>query len=209
MNWKIWGPVGAICLAVIIFVGYRSLAPKPAEPAAPAEQASAEPPPAEAPAPGPDQSGIPAALSADANQKFLKTNAAKPGVMTRPDGLQYRVITAGTGKMPTANDMVEVTYKGWLINGQVFDQTEPGKTAIPFPRRAAHSGMDRSPRQYERGRRVGIGVALRPGLWSERGRPYTARSDADFRHEADQGRIVSPTIRHRPLLSSCSRVKSE
>lgn len=72
-------------------------------------------------------------LDQAANTKFLADNAAKDGVVTRPSGLQYRVITAGSGKGVTSgSDMVTVTYKGWLINNKVFDQTQPGGTAT-FP----------------------------------------------------------------------------
>jgi FKBP-type peptidyl-prolyl cis-trans isomerase len=72
-------------------------------------------------------------LSAASNQKYLADNALKPGVKRLPSGLQYRVIKAGTGKRVTsAGDMVTVTYKGQLINGKVFDQTQPGQTAT-FP----------------------------------------------------------------------------
>jgi FKBP-type peptidyl-prolyl cis-trans isomerase FklB len=78
-----------------------------------------------------DQQGY--TLSAESNQKFLADNAAKKGVVKLPSGLQYRVLKAGSGKAPTSgNDMVTVTYKGWLINGKVFDQTQPGQTA-KFP----------------------------------------------------------------------------
>jgi FKBP-type peptidyl-prolyl cis-trans isomerase len=73
------------------------------------------------------------ALDDAANAKFLADNAAKDGVVKRPSGLQYRVLHAGDGKSVTSgNDMVTVTYKGWLINGKVFDQTGPGQTA-KFP----------------------------------------------------------------------------
>ncbi|HEY4123292.1 MAG TPA: FKBP-type peptidyl-prolyl cis-trans isomerase [Rhizomicrobium sp.] len=73
------------------------------------------------------------ALDAASNQKFLADNAAKDGVIKRPSGLQYRVLHAGDGKTVTSgDDMVTVTYKGWLINGKVFDQTAPGQTA-KFP----------------------------------------------------------------------------
>ena len=72
-------------------------------------------------------------LSADANKRFLADNAKKPGVIVRPDGLQYRVISSGTGATAkSGDDMVTVTYKGSLINGTVFDQTQPGQTAT-FP----------------------------------------------------------------------------
>jgi FKBP-type peptidyl-prolyl cis-trans isomerase len=72
-------------------------------------------------------------LSPDSNKKFLADNAAKKGVIVLPSGLQYRVLRSGTGISPTGPmDMVTVTYKGWLIDGTVFDQTQPGQTA-QFP----------------------------------------------------------------------------
>jgi len=72
-------------------------------------------------------------LSPASNQKFLADNAAKAGVTKTADGLQYRVVKAGHGKSPQyADDQVTVLYKGWMINGKVFDQTKPGKPAT-FP----------------------------------------------------------------------------
>ena len=71
-------------------------------------------------------------LSPAANAAFLAANAAKPGVVTRPSGLQYHVIKSGHGRTPKTTDMVTVTYKGWLIDGTVFDQTAAGATA-EFP----------------------------------------------------------------------------
>jgi FKBP-type peptidyl-prolyl cis-trans isomerase len=71
-------------------------------------------------------------MSPEGNQKFLADNAKKDGVKATASGLQYRVIKAGAGKSPTVNDQVTVTYKGWLIDGTVFDQTQPGQSAT-FP----------------------------------------------------------------------------
>lgn len=68
-------------------------------------------------------------LSPQANQAFLAANAKKPGVIIRPSGLQYRIVRNGFGKRPGALDSVVVNYKGSLINGTVFDQTEPGLPA--------------------------------------------------------------------------------
>jgi FKBP-type peptidyl-prolyl cis-trans isomerase len=71
-------------------------------------------------------------LSAASNAKYLADNAAKPGVHKTADGLQYRVIKAGAGKTPQSpDDMVSVTYKGWLINGKVFDQTHDAPASFP------------------------------------------------------------------------------
>jgi FKBP-type peptidyl-prolyl cis-trans isomerase len=69
------------------------------------------------------------ALSTAANAAFLAANAKKAGVITRPDGLQYRIIKNGFGKQAHATDTVTVEYKGSLINGKVFDATEPGLPA--------------------------------------------------------------------------------
>jgi FKBP-type peptidyl-prolyl cis-trans isomerase FklB len=62
-----------------------------------------------------------------ANQKegdaFLAANKAKAGVVTLPSGLQYKVISAGTGPKPTAEDTIKCNYKGTLINGTEFDSS--------------------------------------------------------------------------------------
>ena len=63
----------------------------------------------------------------DANKKegddFLAENKLKEGVVTLPDGLQYKILTAGTGPKPTASDLVVCNYRGTLINGTEFDSS--------------------------------------------------------------------------------------
>ncbi|HEX3675085.1 MAG TPA: FKBP-type peptidyl-prolyl cis-trans isomerase [Rhizomicrobium sp.] len=69
-------------------------------------------------------------LSPDSNKKFLADNAHRKGVVVLPSGLQYRVIKSGTGLSPRSPmDTVVVVYKGWTIDGHVFDQTKPGQPA--------------------------------------------------------------------------------
>lgn len=62
-------------------------------------------------------------------EAFLADNKSKQGVVTLPSGLQYKIITAGTGVKPAKTDTVTVEYTGKLINGTVFDSTE--KTGKP------------------------------------------------------------------------------
>lgn len=57
------------------------------------------------------------------NEQWLKNNATNEGVVTLPSGLQYKVITMGTGEKPAATDEVTVKYEGKLIDGQVFDSS--------------------------------------------------------------------------------------
>jgi FKBP-type peptidyl-prolyl cis-trans isomerase len=59
-----------------------------------------------------------------AGEAFLATNKNNPGVITLPDGLQYQVITAGTGATPTADSTVTVNYKGTFLDGKEFDSSD-------------------------------------------------------------------------------------
>lgn len=63
-------------------------------------------------------------------ETFLTANKAKEGVITLPSGLQYKVITQGTGKTPKATDQVTTHYRGTLIDGTEFDSSyKRGKPA--------------------------------------------------------------------------------
>lgn len=55
--------------------------------------------------------------------EFLEKNKLNEGVIELPSGLQYQVITAGTGSKPTVNDKVKVHYTGKLLNGYIFDSS--------------------------------------------------------------------------------------
>lgn len=58
-----------------------------------------------------------------AGEEYLAENAKREGVMTTPSGLQYEVITMGTGPKPEASDRVKVHYRGTLIDGTEFDSS--------------------------------------------------------------------------------------
>ncbi|MGA2358336.1 MAG: FKBP-type peptidyl-prolyl cis-trans isomerase [Terriglobales bacterium] len=64
-----------------------------------------------------------AATNKTEGEAFLAANKAKEGVVTLPSGLQYKVLTAGTGPKPTAGDQVVCNYRGTLINGTEFDSS--------------------------------------------------------------------------------------
>ncbi|MDR2848271.1 MAG: hypothetical protein LBV39_04115, partial [Bacteroidales bacterium] len=65
-------------------------------------------------------------------RKFLDENAKKPGIIVTPSGLQYRVITEGTGVQPKASDEVDVVYHGTLIDGTVFDSAKERGDTVSF-----------------------------------------------------------------------------
>ena len=66
-------------------------------------------------------------------EAFLAQNAGKAGVTTLPSGLQYEVITEGTGPKPTLKSSVTTHYHGTLINGTVFDSSYQRGQPATFP----------------------------------------------------------------------------
>ena len=68
----------------------------------------------------------------EAGQKFLEENKKREGVTVTESGLQYEVITVGTGDKPTALDTVKVHYHGTLMDGKVFDSSVERKQPAEF-----------------------------------------------------------------------------
>ena len=66
-------------------------------------------------------------------EKFLAENGKKDGVKTLTSGLQYKVITPGTGKSPKSTDTVTTHYKGTLIDGTEFDSSYTRNQTATFP----------------------------------------------------------------------------
>lgn len=76
-------------------------------------------------------------VKADANkaegEAYLTANAEKEGVQVTDSGLQYKVITEGSGPKPTAEDRVTVHYRGTLIDGTEFDSSYSRNEPATFP----------------------------------------------------------------------------
>ena len=66
-------------------------------------------------------------------EAFLSANKSKEGVVTLPDGLQYKILNAGTGPKPVASDSVVCNYRGTLINGTEFDSSYKKGQPVTFP----------------------------------------------------------------------------
>jgi len=68
-----------------------------------------------------------------AADEFFATNKDKEGVVTTDSGLQYQVLTEGSGAKPTASDRVSVHYKGTLLDGTQFDSSYDRGQPATFP----------------------------------------------------------------------------
>jgi len=74
------------------------------------------------------------AINRALGKAFLEANAKKEGVVKMTNGMQYLVLTAGTGtEHPTLNSKVKCHYHGTLINGEIFDSSVQRGEPITFP----------------------------------------------------------------------------
>ncbi len=72
------------------------------------------------------------ASNKEAGEKFMAENKKKPGVVTLPSGVQYKVIKEGNGPMPKDTSMITVHYEGKTIDGKVFDSSYSRKEPAKF-----------------------------------------------------------------------------
>ncbi len=74
-----------------------------------------------------------AMLKSKEGDSFLKENAQRPEVTVLESGLQYEILTEGTGEIPTSDKQVRVHYHGELIDGTVFDSSVSRGQPAEFP----------------------------------------------------------------------------
>jgi FKBP-type peptidyl-prolyl cis-trans isomerase FklB len=75
-----------------------------------------------------------------AGEAFLAENAKKQGITVLPSGLQYEILTEGTGEKPLANNTVTCHYHGTVISGEVFDSSVKRGQPASFPLNAVIKG---------------------------------------------------------------------
>ncbi len=80
-----------------------------------------------------EQKAAKAQANIEIGKKFLEENATKDSVVVLENGLQYKVLAAGTGATPTVDDKVKCNYEGRLIDGTVFDSSYKRNQPATFP----------------------------------------------------------------------------
>ena len=138
------------------------------------------------------------ALSPAANAAFLAAYDNKPGVVIKPDGLRYRILHNGFGARPNPQDYVTVYYTGSLINGQVFDGTEPGMP-VRFKANTLIVGWSEALSLMRVGDRWEVVIPAALG-YGERGTPEgTIPPNQTLVFELELIKVVPPRIRpHKP-----------
>ncbi|MDX9695345.1 MAG: FKBP-type peptidyl-prolyl cis-trans isomerase [Bacteroidales bacterium] len=104
-------------------------------------------------------------------KKFLEENKKREGVITTESGLQYEIITEGTGKSPSATSIVRTHYRGTLLDGTVFDSSYENGTPIEFPLNGVIKGWTEGLQYMKEGGKyklylpteLAYGMNVRPG----------------------------------------------
>ena len=146
-------------------------------------------------------------VAADKNKKesdaFLAANKAKPGVVSLPSGLQYKVIKDGTGATPKATDTVTTHYSGTLIDGTEFDSSYKRNEPASFPVNGVIRGWTEALQKMKVGSKwqLVIPAELAYGQNHSPGSPITLQaSSCLYRHRTSRRRRCPPAL----ILSPCS-----
>jgi FKBP-type peptidyl-prolyl cis-trans isomerase FklB len=141
-------------------------------------------------------------------EAFLAANKDKTGVTTLPDGLQYLVLTNGTGEPPTAKDVVTVHYRGTLIDGTEFDSSYKRGQPAQFQVGGVIPGWTEALQKMKAGSKwkLFIPANLAYGEQGQRGIP--PNSVLIFEVELISVQTPPPVVKAQPLTSDIIKVPS-
>jgi FKBP-type peptidyl-prolyl cis-trans isomerase len=131
-----------------------------------------------------------AMITAEENMKnmeagiaFLEENGKREGVLTTESGLQYEVISEGTGPKPTEESTVSVFYEGTLIDGTVFDGNFDTKDTISFPLNGVIAGWTEGLQLMPQGSTYNLYIPSNLGYGSREAGPIPGNSVLIFKIE--------------------------
>jgi len=123
--------------------------------------------------------------------EFLEKNAKKEGVKTTESGLQYEVITEGSGASPSPTDTVKVHYKGALLDGTVFDSSYDRGEPVEFPLNAVIPGWTEGLQLMKAGSKYKLYIPSKIA-YGERGVSQVIPPNSVLSFEVELLEIVSP-----------------
>lgn len=130
-------------------------------------------------------------------EDFLAENKKKEGVKTLPSGLQYKVIKAGTGKKPKADDMVTVNYRGTLIDGSEFDSSYRRGQPATFQVSGVISGWTEALQLMQEGSKWELFIPSNLA-YGERGRPGIIGPNATLIFEVELVSVQPKAQENKP-----------
>jgi FKBP-type peptidyl-prolyl cis-trans isomerase len=116
-------------------------------------------------------------------KEFLEKNKAKEGVVTLESGVQYKIITEGTGVLPVGKDTVEVNYKGTLVDGTEFDSSYKRGEAVKFPLNQVIPGWSEGLSYCKEGGKIEIYIPAEKGYGERTNGPIPGNSTLIFEVE--------------------------
>ena len=124
-----------------------------------------------------------AAENQRAGEAFLAENARRDGIVTLPSGLQYEILTEGTGRKPKATDKVQCHYHGTLIDGTVFDSSVQRGTPAIFGVDQVIPGWVEALQLMSEGARWKLYIPAKLGYGAQQAGPIPANSALVFEVE--------------------------
>lgn len=145
-------------------------------------------------------------------EEFLAKNKKAKGIVTLPDGLQYKVITEGKGETPKAGDSVTVNYRGTLLNGTEFDSSYKRGQPATFPVQGVIPGWTEALEKMKVGSKweLYIPANLAYGERGNRGIPpnSTLIFEVELLSVQAPQPVTSQAQPHQPLTSDIIKVPS-
>jgi len=139
---------------------------------------------------------------------FLAANKAKPGVESLPDGLQYMVLTQGTGAQPTPSDTVTVNYRGTLIDGTEFDSSYKRGQPASFPVGGVIKGWTEALQKMTVGSKWKLFIPSELAYGENGQRTIPPNSTLIFEVELLDTKTPAPPAPAQPLTSDIIKVPS-
>ncbi len=141
-------------------------------------------------------------------EAFLAENKNKEGVKTLPSGLQYKVISEGSGKMPKASDTVTVNYRGNLVDGTEFDSSYKRGQPATFPVTAVIPGWTEALQLMKEGSKWELYIPS--GLaYGEKGAGNVIGPDATLIFQVELISVESKPADSKPAETKATEGKSE
>jgi FKBP-type peptidyl-prolyl cis-trans isomerase FklB len=142
-------------------------------------------------------------------EAFLATNKNNPGVITLPDGLQYKVITEGDGETPTPDSTVTVNYRGTFLDGTEFDSS--AKAGHPLQLQANHviHGWREALTHMKVGSKWQLFIPSELAYGEQGNRGIPPNSTLIFEVELLNTQISPPSAPAAPLTSDIIKVPSK